>query len=66
MNELHLLSLLKAVSMAAVVMTPSGHPAIALLDQPGGSQEDLVLFSDPYLEVRLQAHLMQAKEWLGM
>lgn len=66
MNELHLLAMLKAVGMAAVVATPSGHPAVALLDQPNGSQTELVPFSDEYLEERLKSHLMEAREVLGL
>lgn len=66
LNELHLLAMLKAVGMAVVVTTPSGHHAIALLDQPNGSQVELVMFSNKHLEDHLKAHLVEARELLGL
>ena len=66
MNALHLLALLRAIHMATTVVTPSGHHAIALLDQPHGSQVDLILFSDPHLDLKLEAHVVEAREYLGL
>ena len=66
MNALYMLSLLKAVGMAAVVTTPSGHPAIATYDRPNGSQIELILFSNVHLETRLKACLEDAIDYIGL
>lgn len=66
MSALYLLSLLRAVGMAEVVISPSGHHCVSLLDRPYGTQVELVQLDDKNLEVHLKAHLEEAIEYLGL